>query len=114
MSDFEWGRRTVDGDTIALALRVPDDLEYFEGHFPGDPIVPGVAQLVAVAEAAIAREFPELGAPAGVQRLKFMAAIRPGDELVLTLRRKPESVEIAIARGETACTSASIRFKPRS
>lgn len=113
MSDFEWGRRTVDGDTIALALRVPDDLKYFDGHFPGDPIVPGVAQL-AIVEAAIAREFPELGAPAGVQKLKFMAAIRPGDELVLSLRRKADGVEIAIARGETACTSASFRFKPRS
>jgi 3-hydroxymyristoyl/3-hydroxydecanoyl-(acyl carrier protein) dehydratase len=112
MSDFEWGPRTALGDRIAVELRVPEDLKYFEGHFPGDPIVPGVAQLAAM-ETAIAREFPELGPPTGVQKLKFMSALRPGDSLVVTLARKAESVEIAIARGDTLCTSASFRFKPR-
>jgi 3-hydroxymyristoyl/3-hydroxydecanoyl-(acyl carrier protein) dehydratase len=110
--DFEWGERTVNDGIVAFALRVPADLRYFEGHFPGDPIVPGVAQLTAIAETAIRREFPDLGSVKSVQRLKFMAALRPGDALVLSLRRRDAQVDVSIARGETECTSASFVFEP--
>lgn len=111
-ADFDWADRTVAGETISIALRVPEDLKYLEGHFPGDPIVPGVAQLVAIAEAAIAREFPDLGPPTGVRQLKFMSALRPGDSLTLLLRRRDSSVEVSIMRGDTECTSAVIAFAP--
>jgi len=32
-------------DGLELDLRVPPDLEYFAGHFPGIPILPGVVQI---------------------------------------------------------------------
>ena len=59
-------------------MKVPEDLEYLAGHFPGFPVVPGVAQLGWVVEAA--REL--LGRPTsvqGIEALKFKRLLRPAD-----------------------------------
>ena len=37
--------QSVDGNLAQLSLRIPENLLYFEGHFPEQPIVPGVVQL---------------------------------------------------------------------
>lgn len=83
---------------VSVDVTVPHDLRYFEGHFPGDPIVPGVAQLTAIAEAQARRAFPALGPSAGVKRLKFMEALRPGDTLRLELTPKPGKVAFKLHR----------------
>jgi len=68
-------------------LRVPAGLAHFEGHFPGHPVVPGVAQVGWVLE--IVRG--PLGAPAAplrIDALKFNRVIRPGDEVRIRVDRK--------------------------
>ncbi len=68
------------------------DLPGLSGHFPGDPIVPGVLQLEALAQlsAVVALSLPR--APdatppqvrlAGVDDARFRAVVRPGDLLLL-------------------------------
>ena len=110
--DFEFGAEERDGATVRVPVRVPDDLAYLEGHFPGDPIVPGVAQLVPLAEARARIAWPDLGGVAGVRRLKFMRGLRPGDELVLVLEREPEAprVKFRIAAGQDECTRGTLLF----
>jgi acyl-coenzyme A synthetase/AMP-(fatty) acid ligase len=65
-------------------LHVPPDLPCLEGHFPGHPIVPGVAQIGWVLDAA--RELlggePRLR---GLEALKFPTPLRPGDRVLLEL-----------------------------
>lgn len=74
-----------DGDrTCEIRLRVPDDLGCLAGHFPGLPVVPGVA-LVGWVEHFARRHLGMTGAVRDLERMKFSRLLRPGPELVLTL-----------------------------
>lgn len=65
----------------------------FDGHFPGDPILPGIfvveacAQLVGLVAASAAEPAGEGRAAieylASIERFKFLATVRPGDRLTL-------------------------------
>jgi 3-hydroxymyristoyl/3-hydroxydecanoyl-(acyl carrier protein) dehydratase len=79
-----------EGETV-LRVEVPTDLVFFEGHFEGNPMLPGVAQVVALVDVEARRTFPELAARGarGLSRLKFQATIRPGDVLHLGLCLEP-------------------------
>ena len=71
-------------NSIERSLEVPANLAFLEGHFPGQPIVPGVVQLRWALDCAQAW----LGAPVPVIRieaLKFRDVLRPGDRFDLTL-----------------------------
>ena len=67
-----------------LGLDIPRDLSWFHGHFPGQPVLPGVVQLhwaVIVARALF--EFP--GSPQEIKRLKFKKVVIPPQVLELSI-----------------------------
>lgn len=69
---------------VRLELAVPPDLLYFDGHFAGAPILPGVVQL----DWAIAYGRRYFALPPhfrGVAALKFQHVIQPGDTVQLEL-----------------------------
>lgn len=115
-TDLEVLGRRAEGDTLEVELRAPADLVYFSGHFPGDPLLPGVVQLNDVALAEVERSWPDLGPLERIQRLKFIHPIRPGDAFTLRLERRtrPGQVALAIRRpGGEVCTSAVLSFSDR-
>lgn len=65
--------------------------EFFQGHFPNNPIMPGVLQLEAMAQmgAGILMTQPEyqgkLVVYAGIDKARFKAMVRPGDRLDITV-----------------------------
>lgn len=72
---------------------------FFQGHFPGQPVMPGVLQLEAMAQTAGVLLNQVGGVPGGVpyfmsiDKAKFRKVVRPGDQLrieveVLNLRSK--------------------------
>jgi len=72
---------------------------FFEGHFPGRPIMPGVLLLEAMAQAAALLVYRTLERPVGgseiffmsIDRAKFRRPVIPGDRILLdvtVLRRK--------------------------
>lgn len=63
----------------------------YPGHFPGDPIVPGAALLRAVAAAS---ERPIVG----LERVRFLGIVRPGDEVDLDLRVDGDLVRFTVRR----------------
>jgi 3-hydroxymyristoyl/3-hydroxydecanoyl-(acyl carrier protein) dehydratase len=69
--------------------RVPPDHPAFAGHFPGQPILPGVVLLDEALRAA--RELAPGARGWGLPQAKFLQAVRPGDELRLSLSALPRT-----------------------
>ncbi|MDR3119963.1 MAG: 3-hydroxyacyl-ACP dehydratase FabZ [Clostridiales bacterium] len=62
---------------------------FFQGHFPGNPIMPGVlivealAQVAGVAGLSMPENQGKLGLFAGIDGMKFKRQVVPGDTLIL-------------------------------
>ena len=94
---------------------------FFQGHFPNNPIMPGVLQLEAIAQcsAPILMTMPEfegkLTLYAGVDNVRFKNMVRPGDrfemEVELTKIKGPICKAHGIGRvdGKT-CIEADMTF----
>lgn len=66
----------------ALRFSIAHDHPSLSGHFPGQPIVPGVVVLdEAVALALADRPAERL---VGLDDVKFLAPVRPGEEVTVT------------------------------
>lgn len=89
------------------AVQVPAESDWFAGHFPGDPILPGIAQLGMVREIA-GRALGDHARLSGFSRIKFKKIIRPGDGLTITLTCRtdlPGMVAFRIESGaDIACS----------
>jgi 3-hydroxyacyl-[acyl-carrier-protein] dehydratase len=73
---------------IQLTLQIPLDHPSYAGHFPGQPIVPGVMLLDEVMQ-AIEQQVPDaaqfFAAGTDIPVCKFLAPVLPGATLSLTL-----------------------------
>ena len=76
-------RRTAEG--VELDLRIDADLAVLEGHFPEQPIVPGVCLLDWAVLYAV-RHLGRLEAGATRFQVKFRRVILPGIDVTLSLR----------------------------
>jgi len=69
---------------ISADIQVPRDSTWFSGHFPGDPILPGIAQLGMVFDA-----IHQLGNRnikiSNINRVRFKQIIRPDDHLEIII-----------------------------
>jgi 3-hydroxyacyl-[acyl-carrier-protein] dehydratase len=65
------------------------DEPFFRGHFPGDPLVPGVIITEALAQTAgIAAGQPGRGFRlTAIKGMKFLRPVRPDDRIALTARK---------------------------
>lgn len=100
---------TRSAHAVSLQIHVAPESPYFDGHFPGSPILPGVAQLDWVA--LFAREFFEL--PPTFQRLelvKFQQIIRPGMGIDMALAVDLERGRLSFALTSVDGSHASGRF----
>jgi len=101
---FLWLDRVVElsGETIRAEKLVPEDLDLFQGHYPGYPLMPGVLLCEAVFQAGavlineLIRRQPVVEAAAAetavaavpvltrIMAAKFKREVRPGDTLEIS------------------------------
>lgn len=85
-------------DAITAAVCIGADHPCLPGHFPGDPVVPGVVlldQIAAVLEAAGAGRLSRL------VQVKFLAPLRPDETAELVVRRNGTGVRFQLDRAGT-------------
>lgn len=101
------GRYTVRGDEFFL-----------QGHFPGNPIVPGVIQCEMIAQTAVAL-LPDCKGKTplytGLNNVKFKNPLLPGDTAVMTVELTARKGVFCFAKGRLEangklCTSAEFSF----
>ncbi len=101
------GKYTVKGDEFFL-----------QGHFPGNPIVPGVIQCEMIAQTAVALIPDSKGATpmyTGLNNVKFKNPLLPGDTAVMTVSLTARRGIFCFAKGKLEangklCTSAEFSF----
>jgi len=95
----------VDGEKRIVGLKnVSANEQFFQGHFPGNPVMPGVLIVEAMAQCAAIlglKDMPDrdrkLFLFGGVDRARFRRPVVPGDQLRLeceVLHRRASSVKI--------------------
>lgn len=95
----------VAGTHCRLHLHIPDNLFYFNGHFPGNPVLPGVVQTHWAIHYA-RQHFTGLDTFTGLEAIKFQHIIHPGALVSLELQWQPERTRLhfsySSARGRHA------------
>jgi 3-hydroxyacyl-[acyl-carrier-protein] dehydratase len=112
----------LDDEHIVAAYRFPEDADYYRGHFPGNPITPGVLLLETMAQAGVVAHGIYLlarhAAPDDERMLtlftdatvEFTGIVRPGDRVVIRARKVlfrrrllRSAVELALENGRVVC-----------
>ena len=113
------------GKKIVAIKNVSSNEPYFQGHFPGNPVMPGVMILESLAQAAAILSFLSqkrhstqnlLYYFVGIDRARFKRPVVPGDQLTLdvTLARQVRGIakfvavatvaEVVVTEAEFLCT----------
>lgn len=82
----------VPGERVTALKNVTADEPFFQGHFPGYPVMPGVLIVEALAQAGAVMMLKAMDDPgtkvpffAGIDNARFRKQVVPGDQLVLEL-----------------------------
>jgi uncharacterized membrane protein/acyl-CoA synthetase (AMP-forming)/AMP-acid ligase II/3-hydroxymyristoyl/3-hydroxydecanoyl-(acyl carrier protein) dehydratase len=86
-------------NSVSLEFTIPGANPYFDGHFPGFPILPAVAQTELIIRFA-ARYFGTTVSPLEIKRVKFTNFIRPDALLLLKLTKKENTISFNISSPE--------------
>jgi acyl-CoA synthetase (AMP-forming)/AMP-acid ligase II len=82
-------------NSVSIEFSIPGTSPYFDGHFPGFPICPAVAQVELIIRFA-ARYLGTTINPSEIKRVKFTKFIQPDAPLLLKLTKKENAVSFSI------------------
>jgi|SRR5690625_462535 len=111
----------ADAERFECLKNVSFNEPHFNGHFPDEPVMPGVLILEALAQAAglalgtLAEDDPGTGYLTGIERARFRRKVVPGDVLRLTgefllNRRGLVKVQAEALVGSETAAEASLSF----
>ncbi len=115
---------SIGGDEIVAAYRFREDHDFYRGHFPGNPVTPGVILVEAMAQVGVvALGIHLLALQEGLDavrkvvtmftdmQVEFSGMVRPGDRVITTGRRVffrrlklRSEVEMRLEDGTVVCS----------
>ncbi len=112
---YEVGQKVVAKKNITMSEDV------FRGHFPGEPVFPGVLILESLAQTGAfmllsQEEFKgKIAYFGGADKVKFRQMVKPGDTLILEVELTKNKGRIGTCKGkayvnEKVCASAELTF----
>jgi 3-hydroxyacyl-[acyl-carrier-protein] dehydratase len=86
---------------------IPFDHPAFAGHFPGQPLLPGVSLLAEVLEAALRDTTlaAQVGPAPRLGAAKFLAPVRPGSTLSIHFTEGASALRFEVKVGERVVAS---------
>ena len=103
----------VEENHVVSEYTITGKEEFVNGHFPGNPIVPGVMLCEIMAQSSILLMKDELEGKlplyAGLDKIRFKRVVKPGDTVVVnaSLKVKRSTVivvdAVATVEGQLAC-----------
>jgi 3-hydroxyacyl-[acyl-carrier-protein] dehydratase len=112
----------IPGEKVVARKNVTINEEFFQGHFPGNPVMPGVLQVETMAQVG---SIPLLSQPdfknkiaylAGLNNVKFRKNVVPGDVLEITVEIVKLKKRMGIGKGTIrneygeVCSEAEMTF----
>ena len=89
------------GEFVNAIKNVTINEPYFQGHFPGQPVMPGVLSLESIAQTTAFLMLYELDDPlkknmfiSGVDGVRFRRLIVPGDQLEINIQLKSKKLTL--------------------
>ena len=102
--------RSEDGSTISCSCTISPDMPFFQGHFPGRPIMPAVTQLDMI-QSLLQQNAGWNGVLTGGDALKFSGQVRPGDSLAIHIVRRPDGdITFSIKNENTLVSKGILRL----
>jgi 3-hydroxymyristoyl/3-hydroxydecanoyl-(acyl carrier protein) dehydratase len=102
-----FARATLAGDA---EFEIAADHPAFAGHFPGQPVLPGVVLLNLVMQALERQPARRaaLGPIPRIERVKFLAPVGPGSRLQVLLREQGAGLAFEVRRGATVVAQGQL------
>ncbi len=114
----------IDEDHVVATYRWREDADFYRGHFPGNPVTPGVLLIESMAQAGVVALGLYLvasqGSPDDVAKLvtvftdanvDFSGMVKPGDRVVISARKQfwrrqklRSEVEMQLDDGTVVCS----------
>jgi 3-hydroxyacyl-[acyl-carrier-protein] dehydratase len=111
--------KTITPNKIEALAYVPTDSSWFLGHFPNEPILPGIA-LIYMAQQAIIQDAAAKGEEItfeALKRVRFTQPVRPGESLKVNLNSEEAGEEtlftFKVAHGQNIVCSGQIVAKKK-
>jgi 3-hydroxymyristoyl/3-hydroxydecanoyl-(acyl carrier protein) dehydratase len=107
---FRFTQVEQDEASASALWRAEADCPYFEGHFPGMPVLPAVGLLDGSLELLRALGHASPGGTLSLRKAKFTGMLTPGMEVRINVAHKPDRTDVLWTKAENGEALAAFTF----